>query len=579
MFNERVLIQRDLLSRSDILLFVELVSDLNTVLELYIEKIREKSNKKKKKSKKRKKKMTKEEEIELESAHTALLGLTILADSLALKHSEAFESVSKLIVEIIDTKADLFEMKMRCSAVLCFATLTRCLGPKMLPHLSRVVPRVLNNLENNQNVVLLRQASLKFLSALLRGVPQFLSPYVSRMVEVLTLGTNLDAVAAARSTKTPTGMHEMVLNLLARRVSDRKLFPILYRRFESALRTSTFAARTVLQILRCALKSCPRKNVSSNHQNIGRFLLNACERIASSDEIVTLREEIAKTYSDFVVRLNEVELRPIFHALCVWGSNSNVESSDDEEKRKRTDGDSYVSLRRRSVLVCVVSRLLRRLGEIFVPFVGNVWNVCAATLLIQRKSVAVSEEDQQRGKKRRKQTASQSQRIENSGISVLEDLQTQVLVLIRTTCRYDTTSTFVDAVRFKLMMPCLIAQLDASEYGNDKTEYINRTTKYVIPSIWQFACAAGTDVLWKPLNHRILLKTRSSNATTRWGALSAIQALYTHVGEDMLSLLPESIPFLAELLEDSDDTVHALCLEVKEMIEELSGEKLDSYLQ
>ena len=64
MFNERVLIQRDLLSRSDILLFVELVSDLNTVLELYIEKIREKSNKKKKKkSKKRKKKMTKEEEV------------------------------------------------------------------------------------------------------------------------------------------------------------------------------------------------------------------------------------------------------------------------------------------------------------------------------------------------------------------------------------------------------------------------------------------------------------------------------------------------------------------------------------
>ena len=169
--------------------------------------------------------MTKEEEIELESAHTALLGLTILADSLALKHSEAFESVSKLIVEIIDTKADLFEMKMRCSAVLCFATLTRCLGPKMLPHLSRVVPRVLNNLENNQNVVLLRQASLKFLSALLRGVPQFLSPYVSRMVEVLTLGTNLNAVAGARTTKTPTGMHEMVLNLLARRVSDRKLFP------------------------------------------------------------------------------------------------------------------------------------------------------------------------------------------------------------------------------------------------------------------------------------------------------------------------------------------------------------------
>ena len=380
----------------------------------------------------------------------------------------------------------------------------------------------------------------------------------------------------------PTGMHEMVLNLLARRVSDRKLFPVLYRRFESASRVSTFAARTVLQVLRCAIKSCRRNIVSSNHKQIGRFLSNACERIARSDEYVTLREEIAMTYSDFVVRLNELELRPIFHALCVWGSSSEAESSEEEqseEKRKRSDDDdSYVSLRRRSVLVCVVSRLLSRLGGIFVPFVGNVWNMCAATLLIRRESVVgQDQEQQQQGRKRRKQSTTQSKRIENSGVSVLEDLQTQVLVLIRRTCRHDTTSTFINAVRFKLMMPSLIAQLDASEY--EKTEYINRTTKYVIPSIWQFACAAGTDVLWKPLNHRILLNTRSSNATTRWGALSAIQALYTHVGEDMLSLLPESIPFIAELLEDSDETVHELCLEVKDMIEELSGEKLDNYLQ
>lgn len=190
MFNERVLVQKDLLSRSDIGLFVELVSEFNAVVDSHIVKIREKkkSNKGKKKKKKNKK-MTEEEEIELESAHTALLGLTILADALASKHSESFEIVTKTIIDIVDTKGDTFDIRMRCSAVLCFATLTRCLGPKMLPHLSRVVPRVLNNLEVNQDVVLLRQASLKFLSTILRGVPQFLSPYVSRMVEVLTLGT------------------------------------------------------------------------------------------------------------------------------------------------------------------------------------------------------------------------------------------------------------------------------------------------------------------------------------------------------------------------------------------------------
>ena len=55
--------------------------------------------------------------------------------------------------------------------------------------------------------------------------------------------------------------------------------------------------------------------------------------------------------------------------------------------------------------------------------------------------------------------------------------------------------------------------------------------------------------------------------------------MYKHVGEDMLALLPETIPFLAELLEDRDTDVKMLCKDVKTMIEDVSGEKLDEYLR
>ena len=51
------------------------------------------------------------------------------------------------------------------------------------------------------------------------------------------------------------------------------------------------------------------------------------------------------------------------------------------------------------------------------------------------------------------------------------------------------------------------------------------------------------------------------------------------MGEDYLMLLPECLSYLSELLEDDSPDVTAEATELIRYIEELSGEKLDSYLQ
>ena len=43
-------------------------------------------------------------------------------------------------------------------------------------------------------------------------------------------------------------------------------------------------------------------------------------------------------------------------------------------------------------------------------------------------------------------------------------------------------------------------------------------------------------------------------------------------------MLPETIPFLAELMEDDDIEVEALVKKLVKRIEDLSGEKLTNYL-
>jgi U3 small nucleolar RNA-associated protein 10 len=45
------------------------------------------------------------------------------------------------------------------------------------------------------------------------------------------------------------------------------------------------------------------------------------------------------------------------------------------------------------------------------------------------------------------------------------------------------------------------------------------------------------------------------------------------------NLLPECIPFLAETLEDDNEEVEMLCKDLLVELEELSGEKLDQYMQ
>lgn len=100
----------------------------------------------------------------------------------------------------------------------------------------------------------------------------------------------------------------------------------------------------------------------------------------------------------------------------------------------------------------------------------------------------------------------------------------------------------------------LITQLDHDV--DERVLYEKRLQDHWIPCIVQVSITSRQENFWKLLHHQLLLKTRhTTNPSVRWGALQAVQALYRHWGEEFLILLPETIPFLAELLEDDDVSV------------------------
>ncbi len=72
---------------------------------------------------------------------------------------------------------------------------------------------------------------------------------------------------------------------------------------------------------------------------------------------------------------------------------------------------------------------------------------------------------------------------------------------------------------------------------------------------------------------------RDSSASTRLATVLTEQALTARLGEEWLALLPEMLPFIAELRDDEDERVERETVRWINSIEEVLGESLEGMLQ
>ena len=74
------------------------------------------------------------------------------------------------------------------------------------------------------------------------------------------------------------------------------------------------------------------------------------------------------------------------------------------------------------------------------------------------------------------------------------------------------------------------------------------------------------------------MQTRSEKVRSRILGLKIVKYLVENLREEYLVLLPETIPFLGELLEDVEPSVKSLAQEILKEMETMSGESLRQYL-
>merc|ERR1711928_233983 len=82
---------------------------------------------------------------------------------------------------------------------------------------------------------------------------------------------------------------------------------------------------------------------------------------------------------------------------------------------------------------------------------------------------------------------------------------------------------------------------------------------------------------WKNVHYKILQKTRDTRASVRKASVQIIYDIALKIGGDYTLLMPEAVPFFAELLEDDSEEVEEFTKKCLQGMEVAIGENIQQY--
>ena len=381
--------------------------------------------------------------------------------------------------------------------------------------------------------------------------------------------------------------------------------------------------RTLVSIVTAVCTRLKRAEVVSYHRALASFFISILDqrsrlvwRAASSSGNAMLeawsecgeweRTEplIVKAFMALVVKMTELELKPVFSRMLGWASiKSRAKVADGVKKKMPSAAQVRVTLHRRITFFALLRALVDRLKTIVVPYFEHVLPEAISVMRDAAVTAAaavsgISPPRPTKGGRKRGGAAAlggreaKRVRLVGDAVSVVDELSVsdavmvpellllqRVLAALQSFFYFDSIG-FLTKERFERVQKPLANVLSAElvELLGGRQPFLSFASAHVSPCVCEMSAAAGSDLLWKPLNHSLLLRTRDASAAVRLAALRALYACFERIGAEYVVLLPEMIPFMAELLEDSDEEVERLALQLKQLAEKLSGESLDPYL-
>ena len=498
----------------------------------------------------------------------SIFTLDILVGAFGTDYPKKFAAFPKLLSGMLTSKLAKNHSVLLDAVHTSLAKMCSVFGTTMIPFLTPLMTSLLSSLKTftdmtAQDISSLTDSrkdrleySLNAMAIVVKKLPNFCSPYLTEMLSFL-LSRREGGIEVVGGL---TACADTLIGAVASCIEPRILLPICYNVYPT-LKVPSYECR-FFDMLALHVSVMNKENIKLYHLQVFKLYLQSFKSHdqLKAAESEAYRESMLNSFVTLIMKLNEKKMRPLFFKTKEFIGEGDAED-DDSIMRTRT-----------VLLFHLCDKLAENLKSIFIPFLSYVFEIAMEELKDFLR--AVKQKDQM-----------DEEKLEWHIQSIQYILSTLTKCFLydaaAVSVKVDGYEKFITQARFNMSVDVLTDLLAcyAVDSKRNSGDYEDLMSDYVSPCIANFVLAAGNDELWKGVHHRVCLHTRHDRSIVRLHSLKTIQLCFEEVGEEYLVMLPETISYLSELLEDQNENVEQLARVVKGQLEALSGgESLDTYL-
>ncbi|CCK68610.1 snoRNA-binding rRNA-processing protein UTP10 KNAG_0B01640 [Huiozyma naganishii CBS 8797] len=470
---------------------------------------------------------------ELEYVNVAQVMLNTMSSMIARFGSRLDSTLVTKALALTTKNLQSEKTEIKISSLTLISNAIQILGVKSIAFYPKVVPVTINIFKQSQSkekdsLTSPLQLSIILLFAnLVKSIPSFL---------VSNLGDILSIIFFANEVEVQTRL--AVLQLIIKNVESREVLKVLAKSWTTTVADSadSVAISLYLSALEGTTEELDKRSATSQSPVFFKLLLSLFEyRSTTSFDNNTVSRIEATVYqisNAYVLKMNDKVFRPSFVLLVKWAfdgegvGNASMDKSDRLIAFFKFFNKLQENLK--GIITSYFTYLLEPTTELLKSFIKkDITNVNLHRLIL------------------------------NSLISSF---------------KYDRDEYWKSTSRFELICETLVDQLKVIE---------NVIGKYLAKAISSLAvnnsgAEEHNQIMNKALSNH--MKATCSSREKLW-AVRSLKLIYSKVGESWLTLLPQLVPTIAELLEDDDEEVER---EVRTglvtVVENVLGEPFDKYL-
>ncbi|QIW95823.1 hypothetical protein AMS68_001341 [Peltaster fructicola] len=365
-------------------------------------------------------------------------------------------------------------------------------------------------------------ASFALFNAILDHQPWMLDAVV--LQRALTLACQVQEVDDTKSWSA-----KQFCTLVPKQVALKELCTVLNETFTSITDIGSTAMVVRAKALQLAVDVNTKSTITKNADALSDLILRSFTLLAILDEDDEAYAIGIQSALDMTLKMNDLTFRPIYMRLVSWAETGDPDYDPHAEKELRLMSVYEFS-----------QRLFDQLGSIVTTYASFILDNAIATLTGNRKTAYWS------------------------------TLAIRIMHALQASFKQDQDDFWSAPQHFDGVAKALLGLL---------TQPIVYREEVVNETIVELAAAvSGSSEHLKVMNTHIMTALRDQEAAVRLWAVRCERDITERLTFDWLALLPEMLPFISELLEDSDEAVEREVLGWVAQIEQITGESLEGML-